>query len=101
MLIEKGDMKTANLLLDDASGKSRNIRVSQKLIVETMFRHCFVALFERAITTLLKDNQLLYFAYADFEEERMKYANVAKIYDRFIAIPSIDPTLVCAPFVFI
>ncbi|VDN53119.1 unnamed protein product [Dracunculus medinensis] len=50
-------------------------------------------LFERAIGGLLKDSQLLFFAYADFEEERMKYENVKKIYDRLLEIESVDPTL--------
>ncbi|VDP13735.1 unnamed protein product [Soboliphyme baturini] len=36
---------------------------------------------------------LLYFAYADYEEERMKYEKVQSIYNRFIDIPDIDPTL--------
>ncbi len=31
------------------------------------------AIYERAITTLLKNNMLLYFAYADFEEVRNKW----------------------------
>ncbi|KHN81350.1 Cleavage stimulation factor subunit 3 [Toxocara canis] len=50
-------------------------------------------LFERAIGGLLKDSQLLFFAYADFEEERMKYDNVKKIYDKLLAIEQADPTL--------
>ncbi len=52
------------------------------------------ALFERAIGALMRDSQLLYFAYADFEEERMKYEKVKTIYDRLLAIDTADPTLV-------
>lgn len=33
-----------------------------------MFADEAAAIYERAITTLLKQNSLLYFAYADFEE---------------------------------
>lgn len=51
-------------------------------------------LYERAIGGLLKESQLLFFAYADYEEERMKYDNVKKIYDRLLAIENVDPTLV-------
>lgn len=42
----------------------------------------------------MKHSQLLYFAYADFEEERMKFDNVKKIYDNLLTIDHIDPTLV-------
>uniref|UniRef100_A0A0N5AIR5 Suf domain-containing protein n=1 Tax=Syphacia muris TaxID=451379 RepID=A0A0N5AIR5_9BILA len=70
VLTEKGDVKTANAM---------NAEISQ--------------LFERAIGGLLKTSQLLFFAYADFEEERMKYDNVKKIYDRYLAIEECDPTL--------
>ncbi|VDD87394.1 unnamed protein product [Enterobius vermicularis] len=69
-LAEKGDVKTANVM---------NAEIAQ--------------LFERAIGGLLKTSQLLFFAYADFEEERMKYENVKKIYDRYLALEECDPTL--------
>lgn len=52
------------------------------------------ALYERATSTLLKTNMLLFFAYADYEEERMKYEKVQQIYNRLIDIPDVDPTLV-------
>lgn len=42
----------------------------------------------------MKDSQLLYFAYSDFEEERRNYDNVKKIYDRLLSRDIIDPTLV-------
>lgn len=51
--------------------------------------------FERATSTLLKNNMLLYFAYADFEEGRMKYDKVHQIYEKFLEMEEIDPTLVC------
>lgn len=59
-----------------------------------MTRLLISELFERAIGGLLKTSQLLFFAYADFEEERMKYENVKKIYDRYLALEECDPTLV-------
>lgn len=37
---------------------------------------------------------LLFFAYADFEETRMKYEKVHSIYQRFLDIEDSDPTLV-------
>lgn len=49
---------------------------------------------ERAISGVLSRNALLYFAYADFEEGRMKYDKVHQMYNKFISIPDIDPTLV-------
>jgi cleavage stimulation factor subunit 3 len=36
----------------------------------------------------------LYFAYADFEEGRMKYEKVHQMYNKFLSILEIDPTLV-------
>jgi hypothetical protein len=54
------------------------------------------AVYERATASLLKKNMLLYFAYADFEEGRLKYEKVHQIYSRFLDIMDIDPTLVSA-----
>uniref|UniRef100_G3SCJ8 Cleavage stimulation factor subunit 3 n=1 Tax=Gorilla gorilla gorilla TaxID=9595 RepID=G3SCJ8_GORGO len=71
LLAEKGDMNNAKLFSDEAAN-----------------------IYERAISTLLKKNMLLYFAYADYEESRMKYEKVHSIYNRLLAIEDIDPTLV-------
>ncbi|KAA0192367.1 Cleavage stimulation factor subunit 3 [Fasciolopsis buskii] len=49
-------------------------------------------MYERAIA-LLKTNKMLYFAYADYEEGRCKYAKVHSIYKKLISLESIDPTL--------
>lgn len=49
---------------------------------------------ERAISGVLSRNALLYFAYADFEEGRMKYDKVHQMYNKFLSIPDVDPTLV-------
>lgn len=51
-------------------------------------------IYERAISGPLRKNQLLYFAYADFEESRLRYQEVHKIYQRYIEMEDIDPTLV-------
>lgn len=42
----------------------------------------------------MKDSQLLYFAYADFEEERRNYERVKTVYDRLLKREHVDPTLV-------
>uniref|UniRef100_A0A803K930 Cleavage stimulation factor subunit 3 n=1 Tax=Xenopus tropicalis TaxID=8364 RepID=A0A803K930_XENTR len=70
LLAEKGDMNNAKLFSDEAAN-----------------------IYERAISTLLKKNMLLYFAYADYEESRMKYEKTHSIYNRLLAIEDIDPTL--------
>uniref|UniRef100_A0A8R1XKN9 Suf domain-containing protein n=1 Tax=Onchocerca volvulus TaxID=6282 RepID=A0A8R1XKN9_ONCVO len=70
VLAEKGDVKLAATMNTD-----------------------IIQLFERAIGGILKESQLLFFAYADYEEERMKFDNVKKIYDRLLAIETADPTL--------
>lgn len=50
-------------------------------------------MFERATSTLLSKNMLLYFAYADYEEGRLKYDKVHQIYHKYLDIKDIDPTL--------
>jgi cleavage stimulation factor subunit 3 len=51
-------------------------------------------MFERATSGVLRNSMLLHFAYADFEEGRLKYDKVHQIYQRFLELPDIDPTLV-------
>jgi hypothetical protein len=46
----------------------------------------------------MKSNQMLHFAYADFEEERRKYENAKKIYDRLLSQQNVDPSLVIIIF---
>ncbi|UYV69572.1 CSTF3 [Cordylochernes scorpioides] len=70
LLTEKGDLNAGKHLGDEAA-----------------------QIYERAISSHLKTNTLLYFAYADFEESRMKYDKVHQIYTKFINLPKIDPTL--------
>ncbi|CAL8073455.1 unnamed protein product [Calicophoron daubneyi] len=69
VLIEKGDQTTARQFANDTA-----------------------AMYERAIA-LLKTNMMLYFAYADYEEGRCKYAKVHSIYKKLISLENIDPTL--------
>lgn len=70
LLTDKGDLNAGKLFSDEAA-----------------------AIYDRATTTLLRKNTLLYFAFADFEESRMKHDKVHQIYNKFIEIPDIDPTL--------
>lgn len=69
-LQDKGDVDSSKLFLDQAS-----------------------QLFERAVTGVMKKCSLLYFTYADFEEQNMKFEKVHKIYQDFLAVQAADPTL--------
>lgn len=71
LLQEKGDVNAAKLFSEEAAN-----------------------MFERATSTLLSKNMLLYFAYADYEEGRVKYDKVHQIYQKYLDILDIDPTLV-------
>ncbi|KAL3271951.1 hypothetical protein HHI36_022421 [Cryptolaemus montrouzieri] len=70
ILAEKGDVNASKLFSEEAAN-----------------------IFERATSTLLSKNQLLYFAYADYEEGRLKYDKVHQIYSKYLEIKDIDPTL--------
>ncbi|PVD28191.1 hypothetical protein C0Q70_10777 [Pomacea canaliculata] len=70
LLTEKGDQNVGKLFADEAA-----------------------AIYERAITSLMKSNMLIYFAYADFEETRMKYDKVHQIYKRLVDREDVNPTL--------
>jgi len=69
-LQEKGDVDNSKKWLDEAS-----------------------QLYERAVTGVLNRCPLLYFTYADFEEGNMNFEKVHKIYQDFLAVLEIDPTL--------
>lgn len=43
---------------------------------------------------MLSENALLHFAYADYEETRMRYKKCEEIYKKLIDNPAVDPTLV-------
>ncbi|KAF2897562.1 hypothetical protein ILUMI_08611 [Ignelater luminosus] len=70
VLQEKGDVNASKLFSEEAAN-----------------------MFERATSTLLSKNMLLYFAYADYEEGRVKYDKVHQIYQRYLDMKDIDPTL--------
>ncbi|XP_018561901.1 protein suppressor of forked [Anoplophora glabripennis] len=70
ILAEKGDVNASKLFSEEAAN-----------------------MFERATSTLLSKNMLLYFAYADYEEGRLKYEKVHQIYNKYLEIKDIDPTL--------
>ncbi|XP_005184856.1 protein suppressor of forked [Musca domestica] len=69
-LTDKGDTQAAKIFADECAN-----------------------ILERSINGVLNKNALLYFAYADFEEGRMKYDKVHAMYNSYLAIPDIDPTL--------
>ncbi|KAI6649345.1 Cleavage stimulation factor subunit 3 [Oopsacas minuta] len=50
--------------------------------------------YERSISHFLPDSLLLYFAYSDYEEGRMKYEKVHKIYEKGLENEELDPTLI-------
>nr|CAG4643048.1 EOG090X026K [Ilyocryptus agilis] len=50
-------------------------------------------IYERAINGPLSHNALLYFAYSDYEEGRIKYEKAHQIYAKYLEQPDIDPTL--------
>ncbi|CAG9829606.1 unnamed protein product [Diabrotica balteata] len=70
ILAEKGDVNASKLFSEEAAN-----------------------MFERATSTLLSKNMLLYFAYADYEEGRLKYEKVHQIYNKYLETSDIDPTL--------
>lgn len=51
-------------------------------------------MYERAVSNLMKNNMLLHFAYADFEEGRMKFKKVHDIYNKLLECKDMDQTLV-------
>nr|CAG4641502.1 EOG090X026K [Eurycercus lamellatus] len=51
------------------------------------------AVYERAINGPLSHNGLLYYAYADYEEGRIKYDKAHQIYTKYLEQHDIDPTL--------
>jgi len=69
-LQEKADVNTADSFLEQTS-----------------------QLYERAISGILRHCKLLYFSYADFEEQNMKFEKVHKIYQRCLDVQDSDPTL--------
>lgn len=75
LLTEKGDVKQAGNILTSV-----------------------VELYEKAVTGLMKDSQLLYFSYADFEEERKNFEKAKEIYGRLLERTELNPTLAYVQF---
>ncbi|XP_017062869.1 protein suppressor of forked [Drosophila eugracilis] len=71
VLTEKGDVQAAKIFADECAN-----------------------ILERSINGVLNRNALLYFAYADFEEGRLKYEKVHSMYNKLLQLADIDPTLV-------
>ena len=57
-------------------------------------------MYERAINGPLSHNALLYFAYADYEESRLKYDKAHQTYSKFLEQNDVDPTLVILIFTY-
>lgn len=71
-----------------------NLKYSfQDVNASKLFSEEAANMFERATSTLLNKNCLLYFAYADYEEGRLKYEKVHQIYSKYLDIADIDPSL--------
>ncbi|KAI6188328.1 Suf domain-containing protein [Aphelenchoides besseyi] len=70
LLTERGDVKQAGVVSDE-----------------------IVALYEKAITGLMRDSQIIYFAYADYEEERRNFDKAKSIYNRLLERETVNPTL--------
>ncbi|XP_032594403.1 protein suppressor of forked-like [Drosophila grimshawi] len=64
------------------------------LLAAKIFANECANILERSINGVLYRNALLHFVYADFEEGRLKYDKVHSIYNKLLAQPDIDPTLV-------
>ncbi|KAI6242732.1 hypothetical protein M3Y99_00179500 [Aphelenchoides fujianensis] len=70
LLTEKGDVKQSAVVYDEV-----------------------IALYEKAIGGLMRDSQIIYFSYADFEEERRNFDKAKAIYNRLLERENVDPTL--------
>lgn len=71
-----------------------DLNFKQDVNASKLFSEEAANMFERATSTLLSKNMLLYFAYADYEEGRLKYEKVHQIYQKYLEISDADPTLV-------
>ncbi|EDV26461.1 uncharacterized protein TRIADDRAFT_21977, partial [Trichoplax adhaerens] len=76
VLSEKGDMQLGRELSQEAAN-----------------------VYQRAVDGLLKNNMLLYFAFADFEESRMQYEKCHSIYNKLLLRDDVDPTLVYIQYI--
>lgn len=76
------------------SNRSLSFFTSQDVQAAKIFADECANILERSINGVLNRNALLYFAYADFEEGRLKYEKVHSMYNKLLTLPDIDPTLV-------
>ncbi|KAH8340434.1 hypothetical protein KR067_002293 [Drosophila pandora] len=74
--------------------QKRNQTSSSDVQAAKIFADECANILERSINGVLNRNALLYFAYADFEEGRLKYEKVHSMYNKLLQLPDIDPTLV-------
>ena len=51
-------------------------------------------MYERATSGILSKSMLLHFAQADFEEQQMRMEKAKAIYQKYLEIEEVDPTLV-------
>ncbi|KAF8561962.1 hypothetical protein P879_05812 [Paragonimus westermani] len=79
-------LKTEDIITTTKRGAHKDQTTARQFANDT------AAMYERAIA-LLKTNMMLYFAYADYEEGRCKFAKVHSIYKKLISLENIDPTL--------
>ena len=71
-----------------------NVISFQDVDSSKMFQEQSSALYERAVSGVLSKSSLLHFAYADAEEQAMRHDKVKQIYQKYLDIQDIDPTLV-------
>jgi len=74
--------------LTDKGGVKQSATINEEII----------ALYEKAISGLMKDSQILYFSYADFEEERRNFEKAKATYNRLLDREDINPTLAYIQF---
>ena len=82
--------------LESNSKQMSDVNVSKQLLEDT------ATVYERAISTMMKSNMLMHFAYADFEESRNKKEKASDIYNRLLENKDndkFDPTLVYIQYI--
>ncbi|KAG5444096.1 Cleavage stimulation factor subunit 3 [Clonorchis sinensis] len=84
-------LKTEDIITTTKRGKF-TVSSNTDQTTARQFANETASMYERAIA-LLKTNMMLYFAYADYEEGRCKFAKVHSIYKKLISLENIDPTL--------
>jgi len=73
-----------------------DVNISKQLLEDT------ASVYERAISTIMRSNMLIHFAYADFEESRNRKEKASEIYNRLLDNKDndkFDPTLVYIQYI--